>query len=74
MPRCLQNVLKRGRDTTPRGRDITHGKHAPIKTILRPVAGIHFEISSFCSKNCTKKIFYTLGYLCPIVNKTYKYQ
>ncbi len=25
-----------------------HGKHAPVPTILRPVAGIKFEISLFC--------------------------
>ncbi len=28
---------------------LLHGKHAPVPTILRPVAGIKFEISSFCS-------------------------
>ncbi len=26
-----------------------HGKHAPVPTILRPVAGIKFEMSSFCA-------------------------
>ncbi len=26
-----------------------HGKRAPIQTILRPAAGIKFEISSFCA-------------------------
>ncbi len=26
-----------------------HDKHAPIPTILRPVAGIKFEMSSFCA-------------------------
>ncbi|KAI2665782.1 Transposable element Tc1 transposase [Labeo rohita] len=26
-----------------------HGKHAPVTTILRPVAGIKFEMSSFCA-------------------------
>ncbi len=26
-----------------------HGKHAPVPTILRPVAGITFEMSSFCA-------------------------
>ncbi len=26
-----------------------HGKHAPIPTILRPVAGIKFEMSKFCA-------------------------
>ncbi len=25
-----------------------HGKHAPVANILRPVAGIKFEMSSFC--------------------------
>ncbi len=27
-----------------------HGKHAPVPTILRPVAGIKFEMSSFVHK------------------------
>ncbi len=26
-----------------------HGKHAPVPTIFRPVAGIKFEMSSFCA-------------------------
>ncbi len=26
-----------------------HGKHAPASTILRPVAGIKFEMSLFCA-------------------------
>ncbi len=26
-----------------------HGKHAPVPTILKPVAGITFEMSSFCA-------------------------
>ncbi len=26
-----------------------HGKHAPVSTILRPVAGIKFEMSLFCA-------------------------
>ncbi len=26
-----------------------HGKHAPAPTILRPLAGIKFEMSSFCA-------------------------
>ncbi len=42
MPRHLQTVLKR------RG-DATHGKHAPVPTILRPLAGIKFEMSLFCA-------------------------
>ncbi len=42
MPRCLQAVLKR------RG-DATLGKHALAPTILRPVAGIKFEMSSCCA-------------------------
>ncbi len=30
-------------------REMLHyGKHAPVPTILRPVAGIKFEMSSFC--------------------------
>ncbi len=37
MSRCLQTLLKRRED----------GKHAPVPTILRPVAGIKFEMSSF---------------------------
>jgi len=39
MPRRLHTVLKRRGD----------GKHAPVPTILRPVAGIKFEMSSFCA-------------------------
>ncbi len=27
-----------------------HGKHAPVPSILRPVAGIKFEMSSFVHK------------------------
>ncbi len=46
MPRRLQTVLKRRGDATH------HGKHAPVPTILRPVAGIKFEMSSFCAYNC----------------------
>ncbi len=42
MPRHLQTVLK-GEEM------LHHGKHAPIQTILRPVAGIKFEMSSFCA-------------------------
>ncbi len=38
MPRRLQTVLKREEM-------LHHGKHAPVPTILRPVAGINFEIS-----------------------------
>ncbi len=36
-----------------------HSKHAPVPTILRPVVGIKFEMSSFCLNI----------YLCSIVNK-----
>ncbi len=32
---------------------LQHGKHAPVPTILRPVAGIKFEMSSFCALNFT---------------------
>ncbi len=28
---------------------LQHGKYAPVPTILRPVAGIKFEMSSFCA-------------------------
>ncbi len=41
-PRYLQSVLKK-EDM------LHHGKHAPMPTILRPVAGIKFEMSSFCA-------------------------
>ncbi len=41
MPRRLQTVLKEEEK-------LHHGKHAPVPTILRPVAGITFEMSSFC--------------------------
>ncbi len=37
MPRRLQTEM------------LHHGKHAPVPTILRPVAGIKFEKSSFCA-------------------------
>ncbi len=41
-----------------------------IPTILRPVAGIKFEMSSFCAYNCTISLFkHLLCYLCSIVNK-----
>ncbi len=43
MPRRLQTILKKEEEM------LLHGKHAPVPTILRPVAGIKFEISSFCS-------------------------
>ncbi len=63
IPRRLQTVLKR------RG-DATHGKHAPVPTILRPVAGIKFEMSSFCAYTYTISQFkHLLRYLCSIVNK-----
>ncbi len=29
-----------------------HGKHAPVPTILRPIAGIKCEMSSFCAYHC----------------------
>ncbi len=43
MPRRLQTVLKRRGDT------LHHGKHAPVPTILKPVAAIKFEMCSFCA-------------------------
>ncbi len=47
-----------------------HGKHAPVPTILRPVAGIKFEMSSFCALNFTiSQSKHLLCYLCSIVNK-----
>ncbi len=61
MPRRLQIVLKRM---------LHHGKHAPVPTILRPVAGIKFEMSSFYAYNCKIPQFKRLlCYLCSIVNK-----
>ncbi len=39
-----------------------HGKHAPVPTILRPVAGIKFEMSSFCAYN-KKKICLNICYV-----------
>ncbi len=45
-----------------------HGKHAPVPTILRPVAGIKFEI--LCITFFTIYQFkHLLHYLCSIVNK-----
>ncbi len=41
----------------------------PVPTILRPVAGIKFEMSSFCAYNCKISQFKHLCYLCSIVNK-----
>ncbi len=47
-----------------------NGKHAPVPTILRPVAGIKFEMSSFCAQNCKISQFkHLLCHLCSIVNK-----
>ncbi len=44
-----------------------HGKHAPVPTILRPVAGIDFEMSSLCAYNCKMYEFkHLLCYLCPM--------
>ncbi len=47
MPRRLQTVLKEEEM-------LHHGKNAPVPTILRPVAGITFEIISFCAWNLNK--------------------
>ncbi len=61
MLRRLQSVLKRWWD---------NGKHAPVPTILRRVAGIKFEMSTFCALNCKMSQFkHLLYYLCSIVNK-----
>ncbi len=47
-----------------------HGKHAPVPTILRPVAGSKFEMRSFCAYNFKISQFkHLLCYLCFIVNK-----
>ncbi len=47
-----------------------YGKHAPVPIILSPVAGIKFEISSFCAFNFKISQFkHLLCYLCSIVNK-----
>ncbi len=46
-----------------------HGKHAPVPTILRPVVGIKFEMSSVCAYNCKISQFEHLCYPCSIVNK-----
>ncbi len=47
-----------------------HGKHDPFATILRPVAGIKFEMSSFYAYNFTiSKFKHLLCYICSIVNK-----
>ncbi len=47
-----------------------HGKHAPFATILRPVAGIKFEMNSFYAYNFTiSKFKHLLCYICSIVNK-----
>ncbi len=51
-----------------------HGTRPPIPTILRPVAGITFEMSSFCAYNCKVSQFkHLLCYLCSIVNKMLAY-
>ncbi len=42
MPRRLQTFWKKEEM-------LHHGEHAPIPTILRPVAGIKFEMSLFCA-------------------------
>ncbi len=52
--------------------ELHHGKHAPVPTILRPVVGIKFEISSFCAYNLENSQFkHLLCYLCSIVNKIF---
>ncbi len=51
-----------------------HGKHATVPNISRPVAGIKFEMSSFCAYNF--KIYqlkHLLCYLCSIVNNIIAY-
>ncbi len=44
MPRCQFKLFWKEEEMQH------HGKHAPIPTIVRPVAGIKFEIRSFCAK------------------------
>ncbi len=47
-----------------------HGKHAPVPTILRPVAGIKFEMNLFCALNCkVSQCKHLLCYLCSIVDE-----
>ncbi len=47
-----------------------HGKHAPVPTILRPVASVKFEMSSFVHKILIfPSLKHMLFYLCSIVNK-----
>ncbi len=42
----------------------------PSPTILRPIVGIKFEMSSFCAYNCKMYQFkHLLCYLCSILNK-----
>ncbi len=45
-----------------------NSKHAPVPTILRPVAGIKIEMSSFCAYNWKISQFKHLCYLFSIVN------
>ncbi len=46
-----------------------HVPDIPIPTILRPVASIKFETSSFCAYNFTISQIKHVCYLCSIVNK-----
>ncbi len=46
-----------------------HGNHAPVPTILKPVAGIKFEMSSFCAKKLRFLSLNICYVLCSIVNK-----
>ncbi len=72
MSRHLQTVLKR-RGGKRKEEEVPwwlhHGKHVPVPTILRPEAGIIFEMSSFCAYHLKFSQFKQLCYLCSIVNK-----
>ncbi len=62
MSRRLQTVLKTRGDATPCPR--------PDYCILKPIADIKFEMSSFCANNCRISQFkHLLCYLCSNVNK-----
>ncbi len=44
--------------------------NVPVPTLLRPVAGIKLEMSSFCAYNFKmSQLKHLLCYLCSIVNK-----
>ncbi len=62
-PRYLQTVFKKRRCNTM-------VNMPPVPTMLRPVAGIKFEMNSFCAYICKiSQLKHLLCYLCSIVNK-----